>query len=85
MEPRKLENLSFEEAVLEKSRYPSDVMKIKGYEKFVMIAPNKQDECREFLEFATKNFSKYTDELCKTYCSDSKYQIRLHVVTDLHN
>ena len=85
MEPRKLENLSFEEAIFEKSKYPSDVIIEDGQKRFVMITPNKQEEILTFLAYVSKNFSEYTDELCKEYCSDSKYQVRTHLLSALHN
>lgn len=85
MEQQNLENLTYNEAVARKSRYPSDIMMIEGYEKFLMITPNKQDEFVKFLEFVSRNFSKYTDELCKDYCTDAKYQVRAHVLTALRN
>lgn len=85
MEPRKLVNLSYEEAVLEKNKYISDIIMEDGQKRFVMITPNKKEDFLTFIEFVSRNFSLYTDELCKEYCSDSKYQVRSHLLSALHN
>lgn len=85
MEPRQLTDLSYEEAVFQKSRYPSEVIWEEGDKRFMMITPNKEEEMKKFIAFVSRNFSEYTDELCKTYCSDSRYQVRTHLLSALRN
>ena len=83
MEQKRLINLSFEEAVYEKNKYPNDIIKEENKDYVIIIAPNKQDDFIEFYEYFIYNHSYYTDDLCKKYSTDDRYQVRAQLISSL--
>lgn len=79
----KLINLTYEQAVFEKNKYPSNIVRRENDDYIIIIAPNKESDFKKFYEIFKKNHREYTDQLCKLYCTDTKYQIREHLLKSL--
>ena len=82
-EPKTLKNLSFEQAVNEKNKYPTENLINSNGEYMLYIAPNDESDYKNFYEFFCEKISEYTDELCKEYSSDERFQVRSHLISAL--
>ncbi len=82
-EKKRLIDLTYDQAVLEKNKYPSNIIRRENEDYMIIIAPNEESDFKKFYEIFKKNHREYTDELCTTYSTDMKYQVREHLYKSL--
>ncbi|MGX9987536.1 hypothetical protein [Soonwooa purpurea] len=82
-EPKRLINLTYEQAVIEKNKFPSNIVNRKDGEYIIIIAPNSEADFKEFYTYFYNNSSEYTDKLCLEYSKDGKFQVREHLLSSL--
>lgn len=83
MEQKRLINLNYDQAVFQKNKFPNDIFIEENKDYVIIIAPNKQEDFKKFYEYYINNHSSYSDDLCRQYSTDDKYQVRAQLISSL--
>lgn len=49
---------------------------------YIMIAPRLQKDYLKFLGYIGRDFSLYTDELCKQFCTNNDFMLRATIAEE---